>query len=315
MIDVVTNSMDSMTEFLRQYGYLQHDETELMVGVRRYIEFFGLDPYRTSDEDGDEPWLDLDLVRSHMSMPRCGHVDIIDADAMNGSGSWRAGCHSDWPKNHCVKIKFDYGRRPSWWEPVWDRCWLLVRQAYADMGIVLQEAKSGEQVNIDVNWEPGRGWIGLAIVGRNQTCNTRIWAKFDTRYKPGDLVNQLARLLAHEFGHNMGLSHSRGGIMNPSITSGTFKPTEWRGDPSEPYLRRWFGGQPVNIGQPPKPPTEPPTPPTEGIINSGSVYLSNGNTYSLAAPVAGQPTARLILPDGTTYNGAVAPKQGVPLSQ
>ena len=85
--------------------------------------------------------------------------------------------------------------------------------------------------------------IGLAIVGRGQSCRTSIWAKFDPGYQPANVVREWTSLVKHELGHNMGLSHSQGGVMNPSIIAGL--PVSWRGDPSEPILSRWFGGKPV----------------------------------------------------------------------
>jgi hypothetical protein len=53
----------------------------------------------------------------------------------------------------------------------------------------------------------------------------------------------------HELGHNAGLDHSRGGVMNPSIVSGLAP--SWAGDPSEPILNRYYGGEPIE--QPPVP--------------------------------------------------------------
>ena len=324
MIEYNAVSTDQdMLAFLKKYGYLADKElkdlydAQSVGALARYIEFNGLDPYTDGPSvlNLDGRGIDLSVIRNQMNQPRCGMADFgPDVETLNGSGSWRVGCHSDWPKNHCVKLKFDFSGRPSWWGPVWDQSWSLVRQAYADIGIVLVEAKSGDQVNIDVSWQRGSGWIGLAIVGRNQTCSTRIWAKFDNRYRPGDLVNMLARLMAHEFGHNMGLGHSRGGIMNPSITSGIFSPTSWRGDPSFPTLARWFGGKPVNIGQPPTDPPKDPVEPVEGVINSGRVFLSNGSTYVLASPTDGTAKARLYLPDGKLFTGSVALADGTKLS-
>lgn len=71
----------------------------------------------------------------------------------------------------------------------------------------------------------------------------------------------------------MGMSHSRGGIMNPSITSGVFTKSAWRGDPSESILKRWFGGVPVDLGGNPDP-TPEPTPPGQ----PGDFYFAGGFT-------------------------------------
>ena len=188
---------------------------------------------------------------------RCGLPDYgIEAA---GSGSWPSGCHPEYPNDHSFAVYFDKSNMPGFWKPVWDQAWLLVRQAAADMGMAYFEVQDQNRANTVVTWTRGNGWIGLAVVPRSPKCRERIWAKFDTRYQPRDLVNQLARLLAHEFGHNKGFSHSRGGIMNPSIVTGVFRPNAWRGDPSESLWIRSFGGNPVTLIDL-KPPTTTTTP-------------------------------------------------------
>lgn len=198
-----------------------------------------------------------------LKMERCGLPDFQLMET--GSGSWPAGCHPDWPNNHTFTVQMNKSGMPSFLNDVIEPAWDLCRAAYADMGIVFIREDDNNKANTYVTWTRGSGWIGLAIVGNNQRCGTRIWAKFDNRYQPNDIVNQWARLLAHEFGHNMGMSHSRGGIMNPSLISGKFDTNEWRGDPSENILKRWFGGVPIDLNPttpiPPPPVPPPPAPP------------------------------------------------------
>lgn len=187
--------------------------------------------------------------------PRCGCPDYAKDDFTleTGSGSWPVGCHKDWPNNHAFVVQVNKSGMPSFLgsrtdnNSVFERAFQLQRLAYADMGIVYVREDTNNRAHTLVTFQRGRGWIGLAVVPRNPRCGDRIWAKFDTVYSPRDLLNQWARLLAHEFGHNMGMSHFRGGIMNPSIVGGVFRPTAWRGDPAEAILRRWFGGVPVNV--------------------------------------------------------------------
>lgn len=199
---------------------------------------------------------------------RCGCPDY-GVEAANGSGSWPVGCHEEFPSNHSFAVYIARSGMPGYLKSVFEQCWLLCRQAYADIGIAFFEVDSQSRANTVVTWQRGAGWIGLAIVPRSPRCGERIWAKFDNRYQPRDMVNQWARLLAHEFCHNMGLSHTRGGIMNPSITSGAFTPTAWRGDPSERALVRFFGGDPVNIGGDPDVPDDPDDPPPPDIPPPG----------------------------------------------
>ena len=203
----------------------------------------------------DSPETTLDEL---FSIDRCGCPDYAVEEA--GRGSWPSNCHKDFPGVHSFAVYFDKSGMPSWWRDIFDAAWLLVRQSFADIGIAFFEVDSASRANTVVTWTRGSGWIGLAIVPNSPRCGQRIWAKFDTRYRPSDLLNQVARLLAHEFCHNMGLGHTRGGIMNPSITSGPFGPRAWRGDPAERDLVRFFGGVPVDLkigGPGPTPEPEP----------------------------------------------------------
>ena len=62
----------------------------------------------------------------------------------------------------------------------------------------------------------------------------------DTSYQPD--VDLASSLWIHEgLGHGVGLSHTRGGVMNPSIIR---SPLSWRGDPSERAMTRLYGGVP-----------------------------------------------------------------------
>lgn len=203
-------------------------------------------------------------------IPRCGCPDYTEDGV--GSGSWPVGCHSDWPNNHAFTIQVNKSGMPSFLNTIFEDAFDLCRAAYADIGIAFVREDNNNKANTLVTWQRGAGWLGLAIVARNPKCNERIWAKFDNRYQPKDLTNQWARLLTHEFGHNMGMGHSRGGIMNPSLLSGEFKTNAWRGDPSEPILTRYFGGEPITQLPPPLPPEEPPT----GSFNLGFALSNQG---------------------------------------
>lgn len=204
---------------------------------------------------------------------RCGCPDY-QIEAANGSGSWPANCRPDYPNTHTFSVQMNKSGMPSFLQNVIEPAWKLVVQAYANMGILFLREDQNNKANTLVTWQRGAGWIGLAIVPNSPRCGERIWARFDNVYRPNNLLNQWARLLAHEFGHNMGMSHSRGGIMNPSITSGVFTPTAWRGDPSESILRRYFGGVPVQVG--PKPdPEVPPTGPKDYYFEGSFTLMQN----------------------------------------
>jgi hypothetical protein len=236
----------AIVQQLIQYGYLPPgdygtlDDSRVQEAIAHYREFLDL------------PLIDVETL---FSLDRCGCPDIVP-DAV-GSGSWRAGCPSvsEWPNNHAAIYKVNKSRMPSYLNETFEESWVLMAKAYADVGLAIVRRDTGDTYNSLVTFEPGRGWIGLAIVGRNHTCGTRMWAKFDTRYGSSfardRLVNQWAFLLAHELGHNCGLSHTRGGIMNPSLINGTFHADQWRrSDPAFSSHKRWYGGEPVASNPP-----------------------------------------------------------------
>lgn len=183
-----------------------------------------------------------------MAQPRCGCPDFAAADsgaeAATGSGSWPPGCKPELAEHHAITVSVSERGMPAFLKPVFATVWANTDAAYAEIGLTLIRDDGNRAANIQVSFEPLSGsTIGLAIVGRGQTCRTSIWAKFDPGYQPANVVREWTSLVKHELGHNMGLSHSQGGVMNPSIVPGL--PVSWRGDPSEPILARWFGGQPV----------------------------------------------------------------------
>lgn len=182
-----------------------------------------------------------------MGLPRCGHPDYgPDVEAAVGNGGSWVGCH-DIGDAHCATIYVDESGIPSFLEPVYSSVLERIQAAYDDIGLRYTWVESPSEANITVEFvRSAPGWIGLAIVGQREACTSKIWAKFLGTYKPANVLNEWTTLMLHEHGHNAGLSHSRGGIMNPSIVEG-LAPT-WRGDPSEPLLVRMYGGEPVGGG-------------------------------------------------------------------
>ena len=184
-------------------------------------------------------------TRELMAQPRCGCRDYgPNVQAATGDGSW-SGCHGigDY---HAATVYIDKSNMPSFLEDDFEEIWDNTVQAYDAIGLRwLRTMERSHAVNTIVSWETGRGWIGLAIVGQRQSCTSDIWAKFDKGYRPGNLVRMWSGLFCHELGHNAGLSHTRGGIMNPYLLS---LPASWEDDPSLPILTRKYGGKPVGGG-------------------------------------------------------------------
>jgi hypothetical protein len=198
-------------------------------------------------------------LKQLMKRPRCACVDYDAsyAEELQGSGNWK-GCHGI-GNFHSARVQF-LNKPPSQLKPVMDRVWQRVVKTYSEMGLKFIKVTSKPNITVEFV-KPNGSWIGLAIVGNNQRCNSKIWARFNRKYKPKNTINEWTTLFNHELGHNCGLRHSNGGIMNSYLVKG-LEPTWW-GDASERLLTHRFGGKPVestpDTPDKPLPPTPPPT--------------------------------------------------------
>ena len=183
-----------------------------------------------------------EATRELMELPRCGCVDYgKDVQPALGKGSW-AGCHGI-KDFHSASVYVNMTEIPGFLEPHWDEIWARVVASYEDIGLQFRRT-SVLNPNIAMSFvERSRGWIGLAVVGQNESCSSQIWCKFLKTYKPSNIINEWTTLIMHELGHNAGLQHTRGGVMAPSIVHGL--PASWKGDPSRPVLARYYGGEPI----------------------------------------------------------------------
>lgn len=198
--------------------------------------------------------------------PRCEYPDhgIAAAHAAIGGGSWKS-CHGigDF---HSASVRINRANLPSHLEPVFEDVLTRVQRAYDEVGLRFWfDGRSPVQTELSfVN--SSDGWIGLAIVPNTAlSCSTSpIWLRLLSTYRGGSTAEAIAQqwtsLIKHELGHNCGLSHSSGGVMNPSIVNGL--PWSWKNDPSEGLLRSRFGGVPI----PTTPTPGPNPPPVEGYI-------------------------------------------------
>jgi hypothetical protein len=181
--------------------------------------------------------------------PRCGHADYGEkVESAVGTGNWKR-CH-DIGEFHAATVYIHEDQIPLFVKPYFIEIWSRVVSAYSNIGLKYIKTDN-PNTNIDVSFvSRSNGWIGLAIVGQGESCSSSIWARFLATYQPSNVLNEWTTLMLHELGHNAGLSHTRGGIMNPSIVQG-LAPT-WAGDPAESILINYYGGQPVDL--PPIPP-------------------------------------------------------------
>lgn len=183
-----------------------------------------------------------------LDLPRCGHPDYSAADDIAeavGSGNWKR-CHGV-GEYHSASIRVT-NSPPSFLAPLFDEVKKRTVDAYAEVGLLLHFDGRNPR-NIDFSFVgSSTGWIGLAIVSNNSTCSSSpIWCRYLSTYRGGStneaITTQWTTLVKHELGHNTGMGHTNGGVMNPSLINNL--PTSWRGDVAWNQLAQRFGGQPV----------------------------------------------------------------------
>ncbi len=180
-----------------------------------------------------------------------------------GSGSWPApGC--DGTPHHSIIVRLDPANMPSTIRAYHVQALAEVSKAYAEIGLAVRyvlDSSSRCQIAKRFQSLPGSviGWNEFPPSG---TCNATIEGRLDTGYAPGNWL-LWANLECHETGHGVGLQHTRGSIMNPSIL--LVEPLTWVGTPSYSTLKRNFGGEPIAPAPGPAPvPTPVPGDPWHG---------------------------------------------------
>lgn len=183
----------------------------------------------------------------------------VVAKAIGRNGNWPR-CHGA-GDFHSSIIQIDETHRPAW---MTDAILIPVlrntEQAYWAIGshviFVNKNMKGyvdgkdyyGHHVDVKSSWVPSStSWIGLAILTLGLGCSDEIWQRYLNTYKGGSppeiIIRQNTKLFIHETGHNHGLPHTNGFIMNPSILNDeqiTWTPA----DPSTAKLKMEYGGFP-----------------------------------------------------------------------
>lgn len=229
-IEQLATTDQEVREAIRSFQALHRDELETLVQRHHGRKQVYV--------DGDIGPATLEL----MLHPVCGAPDFNNQAMAVGQGNWKR-CHGI-GEYHCAVVAIKTAL-PAFLAPHWDEVWNRVVESYAEVGLLFVRDDNHARPQITLHFvRPDGGWIGLAIVSNNSTCSSgTIWAKFDNAYRPANIVSEWTSLVKHELGHNCGLDHSRGGVMNPSLVSGL--PVSWRNDPSWHLLASRFGGQAV----------------------------------------------------------------------
>lgn len=227
-------------------------------------------------------------TRELLTLPRCGYPDIpVDPLGQQrggmgpafpreitavrgfstGSGSWPApGCDPEakFPELHSTVLWLNPSGSPYSREDL---------QAAVDIAIACM-FDAGMQLRVDITTSAPAAWthklvfarttgstIGWFYIYQSGSGCTQLNGVLSNRYAPSNLT-LYASLIVHEsHGHGIGLGHSRGGIMNPSIL--LVDPLTYRSGPSWPTVRRYFGGEaiPLEPGPGPGPGPDPPPDP------------------------------------------------------
>ena len=211
---------------------------------------------RESVADGDVGPATLALA----DLPRCGCPDYgLEYGLENaGSGGWND-CDPGkvFPDaEHSIAIKFDETNAPAKWRGYMDQVKQNAINISADMGLAVRHLPA----NTNENYQSScifrfisGGVIGFYYIPRGNSCSRVPQGALDTSFQPD--VQMASLLWIHEgLGHGVGLPHTRGGIMNPSIIR---VPITWRNDPSFNRMRSMYTGKPLQPGPGPGPGPDP----------------------------------------------------------
>ncbi|MGB0758677.1 MAG: hypothetical protein ACPGPS_04060 [Rubripirellula sp.] len=257
------------TDFLVKYGYLpahhkveSFDDIDFTAAVAKF-QRMDANIQNLAEQAGADPIIPDGRIGGYtaaaMALPRCGHADDDILQPAIGTGGWK-NCHGA-SDHHKAIVLVDPKNNPhdaATFRSILSR----VQRAYAKIGMLFvfcQKTGNGMRdlltnktisgnVNIEFSFQIGSGWIGLAIVGNghNQMCSAKIWCRYHYPYRPSNIVREWTTLVKHELGHNCGLRHTRGGVMNPSLVNGLA--ADWvDSDPSTGLLKRWFSGVPIPL--------------------------------------------------------------------
>lgn len=180
---------------------------------------------------------DPDIQRAVETMQRLNNIE--------GSGSWpAAGCDPKRSGVHSIVVRIDPANMPATIRAYHIQALAEVTKAYAEIGLAVRYVlDSSTPCHIAKRFQNLAGsTIGWNEFPSANTCNQTIDGRLDTGYAPSNWL-LWANLECHETGHGVGLQHTRGSIMNPSIL--LINPLSWVGTPSFSTLERYFGGKPL----------------------------------------------------------------------
>lgn len=228
--------------------------TEFMAGLRRCAM-----PDFAPPENAQFHYDDPDLQGAVESMQR------FNAEGFAGSGSFPIpGCdqlRKNRANEHSIVINANVTNASAEVLENWDAITLAIRKWAAEKGLSVRYVKGGPRESthyFEFAFLPG-STIGINYFPQGSTCNQVVYGKVDSGFRSSVLGH--ANLWGHEqVGHGIGLNHTRGGYMNPSLI--IIDPFTLVGDPTEKTWDRYFDGKPIPLDDVAPPP--PPPPPASG---------------------------------------------------
>ena len=210
-----------------------------------------------------------------LSIPRCNIPDYQIENA-TGSGSWPVpGCdpnRKNRQSEHSIRINVNTRGMP-YSLAYFQKFIARARACAAEFGLAARYIIDGDPVESEIAVEfaslaedvskddPAPAVIGWNYFPKPGTCNQTIAGRISRSWVPSSVVMHSALWVHEQLGHGIGLQHTRGGIMNPSILA--IDPLTWRGDPHESTVRRMFGGESIPIDDETTPDPDPPMPPID----------------------------------------------------
>lgn len=266
--DFKVSDVEKVIKYLQYYGYLIKTDDfgldDLFEAVKKFQEFFHL------DKDGQ---LTPQVIRA-MDAPRCSVPDFMDRE----EAKWNKKRLSYYIEKYVPGILTKEDQQGII-QQAWD-AWSDV----ADIKAIRVNNPNGADIIISVGTGSRDGFDGpggtLAWAYLPNSNNSRLLCKYDSSETWIKERNQRGILLlnvsTHEFGHLLGLEHSRiqGALMAPYYSANVVKPQE---NDDIPRIQNLYG-KPEVVPQPDPPPVDPPTGKKRIVI------VVDGNIDSIEAP-------------------------------